>query len=287
MLFNNNSEMSLATANYDDFGINRDFQPQQQQGDCCLVRSFSISRKGLLSRGDSVKRRSVISTGSSDSGVCSEPDLTDCKDFSGRHHVVVYGSGGVGRSALISQLTKSDSSDTDSCDESTQLTNMVVVELDDEEAELCFVESQETKEIPYADAYIITYSIDHRNSFRFARNVLLSLRQSVGESKPVLLVGCKSDLERTREVPVEDARTLAFDNQAKFIEVSVLLNFHVDELLVGTLTQIRLREKWDMEDVKLSPKSRQSSSKGAKGLVKRFLKRNSSKSKSCEDLYVH
>lgn len=48
-------------------------------------------------------------------------------------------------------------------------------------------------------------------------------------------------------LPLTDGKCLACAYRAKFMEVSVVINHNVDELLVGILTQIRLKEELQKE----------------------------------------
>ena len=56
-------------------------------------------------------------------------------------------------------------------------------------------------------------------------------------------VGNKVDLERSRHVSSEEGKELAHCYDAKFIETSAGIEHNVDELLVGVLKQILLREE--------------------------------------------
>ena len=47
--------------------------------------------------------------------------------------------------------------------------------------------------------------------------------------------------------PFTDGKCLACAYRAKFMEISVVINHNVDELLVGILTQIRLKEELQKE----------------------------------------
>ena len=58
-------------------------------------------------------------------------------------------------------------------------------------------------------------------------------------------VGNKVDLERSRQVAPEEGKELASSYEAKFIETSAGLKHNVDELLVGVLKQILLRQDPD------------------------------------------
>lgn len=89
-----------------------------------------------------------------------------------------------------------------------------------------------------------------------------------------------------------EGRSLAKDRGCKFIETSVAINHQVDELLVGTLTQIRIKARVadKLKKKRDSGPSRRSSiyTGGAKasGVLKKILRRACLKSKSCDNLHV-
>ncbi|XP_076335503.1 GTP-binding protein GEM-like [Tachypleus tridentatus] len=89
-----------------------------------------------------------------------------------------------------------------------------------------------------ADAHVIVYSIADYSSFQYATRFLKRLSARV--IKPTILVGNKTDLVRLRTVTTSEGCSLARQHGCKFIETSACLNYHVDDLLVGVLTQIRL-----------------------------------------------
>ena len=77
-------------------------------------------------------------------------------------------------------------------------------------------------------------------------------------TKVVIMVGNKTDLVRTREVPIDgwyfelfyektsylfcpEARFVATSHDCKYVEVSAVLDHNVDTLLVGIVKQIRLK----------------------------------------------
>ena len=98
------------------------------------------------------------------------------------------------------------------------------------------------------DAFIVVYSISDKASFHVAEEILLTLRSSAEyKTQACILVGNKSDLVRKRCVSVNEGRALAFKYASKFVETSVAINDKVDDLLAGTLKQIRLREVADRE----------------------------------------
>ena len=59
----------------------------------------------------------------------------------------------------------------------------------------------------------------------------------------MIKVGNKVDLERSRQVATTEGKELARCYDAKFIETSAGLKHNVDELLVGVLKQILLRQE--------------------------------------------
>jgi GTPase SAR1 family protein len=121
------------------------------------------------------------------------------------------------------------------------------------------------------DAYVIVYSITDRQTFQTALQFIKNIReqelldQQVTSKRhvPIILVGNKSDLVRKRSVTKESAfeqlrmtyvlsiyrqtiflaaRHAAFKYDCKFVETSAAINDKVDDLLAGTLKQIRICE---------------------------------------------
>merc|ERR1712013_370050 len=74
-------------------------------------------------------------------------------------------------------------------------------------------------------------------------------RQSCTARRTRVLVGNKIDLERSRQVSNKEGKDLATSYDAKFIETSAGLKHNVDELLVGVLKQILLRQQQAEEGV--------------------------------------
>ncbi|XP_078720285.1 GTP-binding protein GEM-like [Lampetra fluviatilis] len=104
------------------------------------------------------------------------------------------------------------------------------------------------------DAYIIVYSIAERASFERAAEMRIQVRKArQADDVPIILVGNKSDLVRSREVSVDEGRACAAVFDCKFIETSAALQHNVRELYHGVVRQLRLRrrrgdlerERWD------------------------------------------
>ncbi|XP_032678903.1 uncharacterized protein LOC116847715 isoform X1 [Odontomachus brunneus] len=311
------------------------------------LRHFSITGKGVVNRGDSLKSRrsrsnnSVASSNSSLSSIRrSTEHLTASYPGSARnsaagslassressasqgpapYRVLMLGAPAVGKSSLVSQFMTSEylhAYDTSIDDESGEKT--VSVLLAGEESELTFIDHSCAEMTPEnciatyePHAYCVVYSTTDRASVRVAEEVLQSLwRSDHVSARAVILVGNKIDLVRSRLVSTEEGKSMATSYDCKFIETSVGINHNVDELLVGLLTQIRLklenpertrdvfrkRSRKNRSKSPLgscsennSPKkyrgSRTSASLKVRNLLDKVWARDS-KSKSCENLHV-
>lgn len=91
-----------------------------------------------------------------------------------------------------------------------------------------------------------------------------------------------------------EGKSLATSHDCKFIETSSGINHNVDELLVGILSQIRLKLKRATGELQKDSKKRGDKKKykgsrtvsfRAKGLLNKFCNKDT-KSKSCENLHV-
>lgn len=304
------------------------------------LRQFSISGKGIVNRGDSLKSRRSRSNNSVASSNSSTEHLTASYPGSARnsaanslassressasqgpapYRVLMLGATAVGKSSLVSQFMTSEylhAYDTSIDDESGEKT--VSVLLTDEESELTFIDhpcSEMTPENCIATyephAYCVVFSTTDRKSIQMAEEVLQTLwRSDHVSARAVILVGNKVDLVRCRLVSNEEGKSMASSYDCKFIETSVMLNHNVDELLVGLLTQIRLKlenpertrdlfRKRSRKNRSRSPLgscsennspkkyrgSRTSTSLKVRNLLGKVWARDS-KSKSCENLHV-
>ncbi|XP_048517878.1 uncharacterized protein LOC109534899 isoform X2 [Dendroctonus ponderosae] len=238
------------------------------------LRHFSITGKGIVNRGDSLKSRrsrsnnSVASSNSSTeqlpgptSAAGSARTSASCSLASSREsstsapgptpfRVLMLGGPAVGKSSLVSQFMTSEylhAYDTSIDDESGE--KSVSVLLAGEESELTFIDfatmdlSPDSLIKKYNDphAYAVVYSCADRASFDCAEKILQNLwtLDTIG-TKAVILVSNKADLVRSRMVTTE-GKSMATAYDCKYIETSVGINHNVDELLVGILTQIRLK----------------------------------------------
>lgn len=88
---------------------------------------------------------------------------------------------------------------------------------------------------------------------------------------------------------IAEGRTIADKLDIKYIETSVGFNHNVDELLVGIVTQIRLKRAQPLATQttmkKIIARSMKFTSK-ARGLMDRLLQKCDLKTKSCDNLNV-
>ncbi|KAI5631146.1 ras family domain-containing protein [Phthorimaea operculella] len=298
------------------------------------LRHFSITGKGVINRGDSLRSRrsrsntSVASSASSTEAItrasapCSLASSRDSSAGLSAYRVLVIGASGVGKSSLVGQFMTSEylhAYDTSIDDESGE--RSVCVLLAGEESEITFLDNPPDHVISdgCAHGYCVVYSTADRGSFVEAERRLQILWAAGHTSRrAVILVGNKADLARSRAVPTDEGKILATSYECKFIETSVGINHNVDELLVGLLTQIRLKQQ-QAERVRKRSNSRKNRSRArspmevdppasapptsisaastprkrtrlsasvkVRGLLGRVWARDS-KSKSCENLHV-
>eukprot|EP00064_Thunnus_orientalis_P012052 superscaffoldBa00001803_g12086 len=144
-------------------------------------------------------------------------------------------------------------------------------------------------------AYVIVYSVTDRSSFDSAAELRITLRRTrQAENLPIILVGNKSDLVRSREVAVEEGRACAVVFDCKFIETSASLQHNVTELFEGVVRQLRLRRDGNeaVQHRRSIYKRKESITQKARRFLDRLVARNNQRmavkvrSKSCHDLAV-
>ncbi|XP_055624302.1 uncharacterized protein LOC129767426 [Toxorhynchites rutilus septentrionalis] len=300
----------------------RPYNPRQSD-DLYRLRHFSISKGTVVNCGDSIISRrsrsntSVNSTASRASerspfeGSCcgggyatvdslpSSPvaEDIDSEPIPTRYRVVMLGDSGVGKTALVSQFMTSEymhTYDASLDDEFGEKT--VSILLDNEESEMIFIDhpnvemSVENSLSTYEPhACVVVYSIVDKNSFRVAEEILNYLwSENYTKEKAVIIAANKSDLARSRAISTSEGKQLATGRAAKFIETSSGIQHNVDELLVGVLKQIRLKEQREKRtsSTNLRNSRTQMSLHIAKEILHKICLSDITKSKSCENLHV-
>ncbi|XP_015673079.1 GTP-binding protein RAD [Protobothrops mucrosquamatus] len=229
---------------------------------------------------------SVISSGSDSEG--------------GLYKVMLLGEHGVGKTSLARIFGGVE--DCPDAEEAGNTYDRSII-VDGEEASLVVFDIWEQDESQWlqnhcmkmGDAYIIVYSVTDKVSFEKASELRIQLRRArQTEDIPIILVGNKSDLVRSREVSVDEGRACAVVFDCKFIETSAALHHNVKDLFEGIVRQIRLRKdsKEDNARRMANTKRRESISKKAKRFLGKMVAKNNkkmafkAKSKSCHDLSV-
>ncbi|XP_039438476.1 GTP-binding protein GEM-like [Culex pipiens pallens] len=136
---------------------------------------------------------------------------------------------------------------------------------------------------------VVVYSIVDRNTFRVTEEILNYLwSENYTKEKAVIIAANKSDLARSRAISTSEGKQLATSREAKFIETSSGIQHNVDELLVGVLKQIRLKEQREKRAsaTNLRNSRTQMSLHIAKEILHKICLTDITKSKSCENLHV-
>ncbi|KAK7082808.1 hypothetical protein SK128_019832 [Halocaridina rubra] len=145
---------------------------------------------------------------------------------------------------------------------------------------------------PPADGWMIVYSITDKASFQRAGEEMSRLNSGgLLRGRALILVANKCELVRSRAVNVDDGRDLACSYGSKFMEISVGMNHRCDELLVGTLNQLRIKAEMEKSFEDEAPKERSwtrnrslmRASMKAKRVINRIMGKTEAKYKNCED----
>ncbi|XP_026733626.1 uncharacterized protein LOC113497969 [Trichoplusia ni] len=262
----------------------------------CLVH-------GIVNRGDSFRRRRSRSGSLAPSSPAqSAPESQERRPVA-CHRVAMVGAPGVGKTALISQFQTSEcinAYDRQRGKDADGSEQKVSIMLNGEESEFHFLtgspeKKEEIERAEPPDAFVVIYSVVDKASFQKSEQELARLLDcDMLRARPALLVGNKIDLARSRAVSTQDGKCLACTYKAKFIEVSVGINHNVDELLVGILTQIRLkRQQYSAEGGRESSPAHWYKSRGvvrasmkARQMFTWIFGKEDSKFKNCENLNV-
>ncbi|XP_019952165.2 GTP-binding protein REM 1 [Paralichthys olivaceus] len=234
---------------------------------------------------------------SSDSDDDSQSD-SDCV-----YRVVLLGDHGVGKTSLAGIFAGI----TDKDDQTGEDTYERTLTVDGEETTLVVMDTWENDKLEgeggssqddclkVGNAYVIVFSVTDRSTFDSAAELRITLRRTrQAENLPIILVGNKSDLVRSREVAIEEGRACAVVFDCKFIETSASLQHNVAELFEGVVRQIRLRQDGGeaVQQRRSIYKRKESLTQKARRFLDRLVARNNQRmavkvrSKSCHDLAV-
>ncbi|KAK6739242.1 hypothetical protein RB195_020974 [Necator americanus] len=119
--------------------------------------------------------------------------------------------------------------------------------LNGEEIQLEIVMESTLESSPFANhltMYVVVYSVDSRESFKRATNLLYRIHQARNSPLvPVVLVGNKIDLKRHIVISTLEGKSLAKIYKCSFLEVSALLSMNTDTLWAELIKQIQIATK--------------------------------------------
>ncbi|MCJ8732075.1 hypothetical protein PDJAM_G00206720 [Pangasius djambal] len=153
--------------------------------------------------------------------------------YRGPLRMVLLGQNGVGKSSLalclagLSDRSLSVDSDTQAGDEGYHRR----VTVDDEDSSILVYDNwkQELSALQ-CEVCLLVFSLTDRRSFHRVSKLRLLLRES-HPNTPIILVGNKSDLVRSREISTEEAHSNAMMFDCVYLELSVSLDHGTNELL--------------------------------------------------------
>lgn len=157
----------------------------------------------------------------------------------GALRIVLLGQNGVGKSSLALSLAgqsdRSLSIDSETYGEGYECS----VTVDDEDSKLIVYDNwKQDLSTLQCDVCILVFSVTDRRSFHRTAQLRLLLRESQPQT-PIILVGNKSDLVRSREISSEEAQSSAMMFDCLYLELSASLEHGTNELLEAAVRTAR------------------------------------------------
>lgn len=162
----------------------------------------------------------------------------------GRYHgplrIVLLGQTGVGKSSLglllAGQSDRSLSLDSESSSGEGYQRRVTV---DDEDSTILIYDNwKQDLSTLQCEVCLLVFSLTDRRSFHRTSQLRLHLRETQPHT-PIILVGNKSDLVRSREISTEEAQSTAFMFDGLYLEVSASLDHRTNDLLEGAVRLAR------------------------------------------------
>ncbi|XP_030628778.1 GTP-binding protein REM 2-like [Chanos chanos] len=151
--------------------------------------------------------------------------------------IALLGQNGVGKSSLAIALA-GDMDRTASVDSEGE-GYVRTVTVDDEESTIVIYDNwRQDLSILQCEVCVLVFSVTDRRSFHRTAQLRLLLRETQPQT-PIILVGNKSDLVRSREVSTEEARSSAALYDCLYLELSASLDHRTDELLEAAVRLAR------------------------------------------------
>ena len=166
-----------------------------------------------------------------------------------RRKVLVLGAPGVGKSAIIMRFK--DDIFLDYYDPTIQMSYKKTLRFNNESIELELIDIDGQTEytiFSYSkfsvgiDGYILSYSIENRQSFELLKIIHSKLVGLAGRDMPKILVANKCDLSNRREISFEEGKALAKSINCPFIEVSAKSSDNINRMFHLMLVEIKKYE---------------------------------------------
>ncbi|KAG7526689.1 GTP-binding protein REM 2 [Solea senegalensis] len=158
----------------------------------------------------------------------------------GALRIVLLGQNGVGKSSLA--LSLAGQSDRSLSVDSETLAGEgyeCTVTVDDEDSKVVIFDNwKQDLSTLQCDVCILVFSVTDRRSFHRTAQLRLLLRESQPQT-PIILVGNKSDLVRSREISSEEAQSSAMMFDGIYLELSASLEHGTNELLEAAVRSAR------------------------------------------------
>ncbi|XP_036373718.1 GTP-binding protein REM 2-like [Megalops cyprinoides] len=151
--------------------------------------------------------------------------------------IALLGQNGVGKSSLAIALA-GEYDRTASVDSEGE-GYIRTVTVDDEESTIIVYDNwKQDLSTLQCEVCVLVFSVTDRRSFHRTAQLRLLLRETQPQT-PIILVGNKSDLVRSREVSAEEAHASAVLFDCQYLELSASLDHRTSELLEGAVRAAR------------------------------------------------
>jgi Ras family protein len=166
-----------------------------------------------------------------------------------KRKVLVLGSPGVGKSAMIMRFK--DDIFLDYYDPTIQTNYKKLMQFNEENIELELVDIDGQTEYTIFNfgkfslgihGYVLTYSIENRQSFELLKIINSKLIALVGRDVPKILVANKCDLYNKREISTEEGKSMAKLFNCPYLEVSAKSNDNINKMFSMILVEIKKME---------------------------------------------
>jgi Ras family protein len=162
-----------------------------------------------------------------------------------RRKILVLGSPGVGKSAIIMRFK--DDIFLDYYDPTIHSTIKKLLFFNNENVELEIIDIDGQTEYTLFSfskfsfgihGYLLSYSIENRQSFELLKVIHSKLVAMVGRDVPKVLIANKCDLQNRREISVEEGKAFAKKINCPFLECSAKSNSNINKVFHSMLVEI-------------------------------------------------